>query len=296
MFQFLKRFRQRSAANRARSRQQDAFRPEIEALETRRLLSGVHLFGVGGDLQSYEQDLDGNGHATTGWYPTAAADQIISNITVGYDASSLGHLFGVGGDQQSYEQELDGNGHATTFWYPTAAADVIRSNITVGYDASGLGHLFGVGGDLQSYEQDLDGNGHATTGWYATAAADVIRSDITVGYDTSTAPGPRARWDKPRNEQGLGLSMAPLFSQAYAVNAVPENAGTVSLLAPQAVNGLVQPVSSQAVPAVTTVVSPQAKANQEAGLLAALDAVFIDLDSGLMLGTPRKDLALAGLD
>jgi hypothetical protein len=150
-------------------------RPTLEVLEERRLLA-TNLFGVGGDGRLYEQRLDNNGHASTAWFPTSYAGQIISDVSMSYDAHyGKMHLFGVGGDGRVYEQDQVAYGF--TDWYSTSATGQIVSSVSVSVDG---GHLFGVGGDRRVYEQDLDPDGHAITGWFPTSASGAIVSNVTV--------------------------------------------------------------------------------------------------------------------
>jgi hypothetical protein len=91
-----------------------SYRPELEMLEERQLLS-KSLFGVGGDGRVYEQKLNNLGHAYTSWSPTSSGGQIISDVSTSKDAYSGMHIFGVGNNGQVYEQDLTADGSPLAF-------------------------------------------------------------------------------------------------------------------------------------------------------------------------------------
>jgi hypothetical protein len=179
MFSMLKRLFLSTGAKPSSSRRTRVCRPTLESLEDRRLLA-TNLFGVGGDWRVYEQRLDNNGHASTSWFSTSSAGQIISNVSMSTDAYSYMHLFGVGADGQVYEQDLDPFGNALSGWYSTAPGQIV-SSVSVSPDGK---HLFGVGRTGLVYEQDLSAYGRALTGWFATSSAGQIVSDVCVSPDS----------------------------------------------------------------------------------------------------------------
>jgi Calpain family cysteine protease len=178
MFSKLKRLFLSPGSGSCSSLRARGFRPTLEVLEDRRLLA-ANLFGVGGDWRVYEQRLDYSGHASTAWFPTSSAGQIISNVSMSTDANDNMHLFGVGADGQVFEQNLDPSGNALSAWYSTAQGQIV-SSVTVSPNGE---HLFGVGRDGRVYEQDFNAYGQAQTGWFPTSSAGAIDSDVSISPD-----------------------------------------------------------------------------------------------------------------
>jgi hypothetical protein len=83
----------------------------------------MHLFGLGGDGQVYEQNLDANGNPLSFplslWWSTDTSTRLTSNVTLTSDANGNMHLFATGVGRAAWELDLNASDLPTKGWFDT---------------------------------------------------------------------------------------------------------------------------------------------------------------------------------